>query len=365
MIQLILSMSLVMILAACQTSRKTTSTDPTHQTGRKILTLNDKTRGGTVKGNPVIHDKTVSPFFKKISQAKIKKEKDRLAILSQTGEYQIHFEFLETIIFSKAGNQLPYYSWSTEYIFPIKNEENFISLQHILVINIQGSEKPHVIKHWRQDWTYEDPVILEYQGHQTWKKKKLPDSQVKGQWSQAVYQVDDSPRYETYGSWTHYPNFSYWVGVESNRPLPRREYSVRSDYHILRGVNVVTVTPDSWYHEQSNFKVVVNASDLKVSDYLAKETGLNRYEQIKNFDFSEGKKYWENTKDYWKEVRSKWEALIKSKDSIKIKAKVNGKDLHEIHFEFAQKLMDKNKLSPEEIKKHAESTINDFLDSSS
>lgn len=194
------------------------------------MTRNNKTRGGTTKGTPVIHNKRVSPFFKKINQAKTKKEKDRLAILSQTGEYQVHFEFLETIILSKGGNKRPYYSWSTEYIFPIADEENFISLQHILVVKMEGFKKAHVIKHWRQDWTYEDPVILNYQGHRIWKKKNLPHSAVKGKWSQAVYQVDDSPRYKTYGAWIHYPNFSQWTGMESNRPLPRREFSVRSDY---------------------------------------------------------------------------------------------------------------------------------------
>lgn len=127
-------------------------------------------------------------------------------------------------------------------------------------------------------------------------------------------------------------------------------------------MNVLTITPNAWYHEQNNFKAVVNVSDLKIKDYLAKETGLNRYEPIRDFDFSEGKKYWESTKDYWKEVRLKWEELINSKDSIKLKDKVNGKELHETHFEFAQKLTDKNTFSPEEIKKYAKSTIMDFLD---
>lgn len=364
MIQLILSISLTVILISCHTLEKTNLKDLSSKTGggRKVLTLNNKTRGGTTRGTPVTHDKTVSPFSKEIIQAKTKKEKDRLAILSQTGEYQVHFEFLETIILSKAKSELPYYSWSTEYIFPIANEENFISLQHILVVKMEGFEKAHVIKHWRQDWTYEDPVILEYQGYYTWKKKKLPDLEVKGKWSQAVYQVDDSPRYKTYGAWTHHSNFSQWVGMESNRPLPRREFSVRSDYQVLRGINTLTIASNAWYHEQNNFKAIVDVSDLKVRNYLAKETGLNRYEQIKGFDFSEGKKYWKNTKDYWKEVRAKWEELIKSKDIIKLKNKVNGKELHEVHFEFAQKLMNKNKLSPEEIKEHAKSTITHFLD---
>ena len=159
------------------------------------------------------------------------------------------------------------------------------------------------------------------------------------------------------------PKLSRWISVETNRPLPRREYSVRSDYQMLRGINTVTVTPNSWYHEQDNLKAVVSASDFKVNKYLAKETGLNRYERIKNFNFSEGKKYWENTRDYWKEVRLKWDSIIKSKDRIKLKTKLSGKEIHEAQFEFVQKMADTKKvISSEEIKKHVESTINNFIE---
>ena len=382
-VQKIILPVLVILLTSCQTPNKNPQSSETHG-GRKILTLNNKTRGGTTRGVPVKYDKKFSPFFKKISQAKTKKEKDRLAILSQTGEFQVHFEFVETINFDKK-KFLPYYSWSTEYIFPIKNEENFISLQHLLVMKMQGSDKAHVVKHWRQDWTYEDPVILEYQGHQTWSKKKLQDSQVKGQWSQAVFQVDDSPRYQTYGTWVHAPNISYWISAETNRPLPRRESSVRSDYQVLRGINRIIVTPKAWYHEQHNLKAVVDSkrsfepkanheqnhpkavsetsSDgFRVKQYLSREIGLNRYERIRDFDFSEGKKYWEKTKDYWKEVRLKWDDLIKSKNTLKLKTKMYGKKLYETHFEFAQKLIDGQKtFSPEEMAEQAKSTINHFI----
>ena len=353
----------VIFLISCQTMKKNSNSEG-KSGGGKVLTLNNKTRGGTTKGFPVKHDKKPSSFFKKISQAKTKKEKDRLAILSQTGEFQVHFEFVETINFNKK-NFLPYYSWSTEYIFPIKNEEDFISLQHILVIRMQGSDKTHVIKHWRQDWNYQDPVIFEYQGHQTWNKKKLQDSQVKGQWSQAVFHVDDSPRYKSHGSWIHAPNFSRWISAETNRPLPRREYSVRSDYHLLRGFNKVIVTPYAWYHEQDNLKAVVHVPGYKINQYLAREIGFNRYERITDFDFSEGKKYWEKTKDYWKQVRLKWNELIKSKDTLKLKTKMYGKKSYESHFEFAQKLIDNRKtFSHREMADHARTTINAFLENS-
>lgn len=36
-----------------------------------------------------------------------------------------------------------------------------------------------------------------------WKFVKLPKQKVKGQWTQKVYQADDSPRYEATATWIH------------------------------------------------------------------------------------------------------------------------------------------------------------------
>jgi hypothetical protein len=85
---------------------------------------------------------------------------------------------------------------------------------------------------------------------------RIPSNKKTGSWSQSVYQVDDTPRYQGYGNWIHLPNFSSWEGNETWRPLPRREYSTRSDYDVMIGTNIQTITPTGWVHEQNNKKVI-------------------------------------------------------------------------------------------------------------
>ena len=103
-----------------------------------------------------------------------------------------------------------------------------------------------VMKHWRQDWRYEQREMHTFRGDQTWKRSKQPRSASRGRWVQSVYQVDDSPRYMAAGRWQHRANFSSWESDETWRPLPRREASVRDDYYVLIGTNTHTITPTGW-----------------------------------------------------------------------------------------------------------------------
>ena len=167
------------------------------------------------------------------------------------------------------------------------NQENFISLQHILVMFFLEDDKvagPAVVKHWRQDWTYEPGSYHEYVGNNKWVIKDVPAEEAKGKWLQEVFHVDDSPRYASIGEWVHTDNFSEWSGSVTYRPLPRREFSVRSDYNVLDAVNRHIILPTGWVHEQENLKL--NLDQNKNKEYLAKEIGLNRYDRITEFDFS-------------------------------------------------------------------------------
>ncbi|MCJ8276836.1 MAG: hypothetical protein HRT44_12995, partial [Bdellovibrionales bacterium] len=92
-----------------------------------------------------------------------------------------------------------------------------------------------------------------------------------------------------------------------------------------------------------------------------KETGLNRYERIKNFDFSEGQKYWEATKGYWSSVRKEWSNVIAKNKVIKVKTDNYGKKMYQSHFDFAQQIVDKNQTKKSDIDQHAKTTINSFL----
>ena len=180
-------------------------------------------------------------------------EKDRKAILAMSGKFDVEFTFKETVPLVP-GYELkqPYRADALEIVKVVEDHENLIVLQHILLAEI--GPVMQVVKHWGQVWKYEDPVMVEYQGKRTWKKRTLPAAEVKGTWTQLVTQVDDSPRYESWGKWTHEGNRSAWTSKDTCRPLPRREYTKRSDYDILRAVNRHVITPEGWVHEQENRK---------------------------------------------------------------------------------------------------------------
>lgn len=299
-----------------------------------------KPRGGTTKGTAIELDTTASEVWQALQSRELSKfEKDRRAILAMSGAYRASFDFLETVGFKLPyENQRPYQSWGTEYVYVVANEPTFISLQHILVMRIQmpdGSEsEPMVVKHWRQDWRYQDRDLHTYRGHRTWEQEKLSRKETRGTWSQTVYQVDDSPRYEAIGTWQHLPNYSSWLSDTTWRPLPRREFSVRDDYNVLIGTNRHTITPLGWIHEEENLKALVDEQG-DVTNIIAREAGFNRYERIVGFDFSAGDAYWQRTQAFWQDVANAWAKVYKENKRFAIKKEVDGNSLIGEMFGFA------------------------------
>ena len=137
------------------------------------------------------------------------------AIVALAGSYRVSFDFVETMGF-REGYQppKPYFSWGTEHVHVLALEADFVSLQHSLVMFFKdkdGNESgPMVMKHWRQDWRYEDTNLHTFQGKSVWAQETKTAEEVKGKWTQAVYQVDDSPRYEVVGDWSHENGISTW-----------------------------------------------------------------------------------------------------------------------------------------------------------
>ncbi len=302
-------------------------------------------RGGTTTGPGVTLAESAGDAWRALTEAGITdKERDRRAILAMAGAYRTSFDFIETVGFTTGYEPSePYQSWGTEHVYVVADEDNFISLQHILVMLINmpdGSvSEPIVVKHWRQDWSYEQRDLFVYAGHQTWNAHKVSRAQARGRWTQSVYQVDDSPRYQAVGTWTHYPNYSSWHSEETWRPLPRREFSVRDDYQVLVGTNKHTINPTGWVQEEENLKVVLNEQSQKVA-VLAKEVGLARYERIDNFDWSAGDAYWARTGVYWQAVRDIWADMFKQHDRVSIKPESEGKTLFGEMFEQASAIPD-------------------------
>lgn len=302
-------------------------------------------RGGSSQGAPVTLDPDSSLWSALADPALTTKERDRRAILALAGEFRVTFDFLETVTYQPGAERArPYQSWATEYVFVIDEQADFISLQHIMVMRFveeDGSIRgPFVQKHWRQDWRYQAPETLVYEGGGRW--QVLPSEDTEGSWTQTVHQVDDTPRYSATGRWTHRGNYSAWEAERAWRPLPRREQSVRDDYDVMASRHRVSITPDGWVHEQDNLKAVLDDSGrLDASTpYLAREQGLARYQRIVEEDFSAGYAYWEETEDYWALVRQWWQRLLARKGSFRLLPAVDGQPLFMPLFEGAARAAD-------------------------
>lgn len=323
-------------------------------------------RGGTTKGTEVTLATEPSAQWKALQdKSATSLEKDRRAILAMAGSYRVSFDFIETMGFAEGYQPpKPYFSWGTEHVQVLKAEEKSISLQHTLVMYFKGDDGkemgPMVMKHWRQDWNYEDTNLHVYKGKSTWAQETKPAEATRGQWTQAVFQVDDSPRYEVVGKWSHQGGMSTWQSDSCWRPLPRREFSVRDDYDVLQGTHEITITPTGWVHLQHNQKVSLEGE--KQPSIIAQELGVNRYERIKSPSLEQAEITWSKTGKYWEEVRKAWEAVYAEHKTFSLKAKVDGKKLYQYHFDYAAKLeKEVGEIDLEKATAHARETIQKFL----
>jgi hypothetical protein len=324
-------------------------------------------RGGTTQGAPVTLQSEPSDAWKRLARTELPAlERDRQAILAMAGAYRTTFDFIETIGFTPGFQPgRPYQSWGTEYVYVVADEPHFISLQHILVMSFDGEgapAEPVVVKHWRQDWRYQDGDLHEYLGENTWQRRRLSATDVAGTWSQAVYQVDDSPRYEAVGGWEHYAGHSTWTSANTWRPLPRREFSVRDDYDVLSGTNRVTILATGWVHEEDNLKLALDGPGEPAADtpYLAREAGLNRYQLILDHDFSAGDRYWARTAPFWAEVRAAWARIYQQHDRFSLHDQVEGERLFQAMFRMAD-TFDPEEPDLQQVRAHIDQTLARFV----
>lgn len=266
-------------------------------------------RGGTTRGAPTEVAREPSREWQALQEKGISaQERDRRAILAMAGDYRVNFDFLEIASFTGNGERpRPYQSWGTEKVYVDRNEPGHISLVHILDMRVVGDDgkvsEPMVTKHWRQDWIYEPAMVIEYQKGNHWAKRALREAERKGQWVQQVYQVDEAPRYGSLGRWEHNAAFSSWISGDTARPLPRREWSVRKDYNLLRGTNRHTVLPTGWIQEENNLKDTAGGG----TPFVGREYGVARYERLKSADFSAADSYYAATRVFWTEVMGQWQ----------------------------------------------------------
>ncbi len=252
------------------------------------------------------------------------KIEDKNAIKAMCGCFEIKFNFAETFNYPKdSANYKPSkvkHESALEWAQLIDDETNKISIQHLLIVG-----KEMIVKHWRQDWIYENTNFYDYNGFNDWKYKSFSYEKVKGQWTQKVYEVDDKPRYEGSATWIHEDRHIFWKNT-THAPLPRREYTQRNDYNITKRSNDIEIVKKDWIHNQDNDKII---RDENGNDYLlAQEKGYNTYTKVEDSKCESAQKWWENNKDFWKKVRVKWNTEFAKNSDLKLKSDIDGKPLY-------------------------------------
>jgi hypothetical protein len=265
-----------------------------------------------------------------LAQSQNGKQQDIEAIKNMCGCYRITFDYAET--FSKDTAYEKYDNYHVEapaeWVFVASESEDRIVLQHILVMN-----DTIIIKHWSQDWVYEGNHLYAYNSGTSWDYQPLKKQDSDGRWIQRVYQVDDSPRYEGVGTWIHADGKHYWESTAPS-PLPRRDYTKRSDYQVMERTNRHEITEYGWKHEQDNAKIVVEGNERTT---LVEEKGYNRYYRIDDESCVAGKDWWKNHKGFWSIVRDEWDKVFGRKQNLYLAKKVDDKMLWKTLFELDEK----------------------------
>jgi hypothetical protein len=279
-------------------------------------------RGGTTRGAPVELVTAPTAQWQALQQPGLgAQERDRRAILAMAGTYRVTFDFLEVANYAGAERARPYQSWGTEKIYVDRNEPGHVSLVHILAMRVMGEDgrisEPMITRHWRQDWRFEPAQLVEHVDGRSWTRRALSPAERRGQWSQTVYQVDESPRYGSLGRWEHNASFSTWIGNDTPRPLPRREWSVRKDYQLLHGSNRHTVLPRGWLHEENNLKQTAGDAPLP---FVGREYGVARYERITESGFEGADRYYAATRAFWDAVLEVWDEVWARNTRVQVEA---------------------------------------------
>ena len=259
-----------------------------------------------------------------------KKSKDREAIKKMCGCFDVTFNFAETFNYSEDKNYKPSdvkLSKGLEWAELVTDSKDKISIQHLLIVGPKQHQS--IVKHWRQDWLYQNTDFYVYNEDNNWKYVSKPRSEVKKQWTQKVFQVDDSPRYEGSGSWVHVDGKSYWENI-TTAPLPRREFSKRSDYNVTLRGNRHEITDFGWVHDQDNKKMIRKDN---VEDFiLAEEKGYNTYVRVPDERCLKAQQWWAENKSEWELVRSKWNTVFAAKKDLQLRKSVDKKPLFRFLF---------------------------------
>ena len=279
-----------------------------------------------------------------------KLEKDRQAIKSMCGCYEVGFNFAETFSYSTDSTYTPSrvkHEKALEWATLLEDSDTKIVIQHLLIVGHDTNQM--VIKHWRQDWLYENTDLYLYNADEKWSFAKKNANDVKGQWTQKVFQVDDSPRYKGSSSWVHVDGRSFWENT-TPAPLPRREYTQRSDYNLTMRSNRHEITTDGWIHDQDNDKILREKGKADV--LIAQEKGYNTYVKVDDSKCIAAQKWWNENSAFWAEARAAWDDVYGRGKNLELATKVDGQHLYQLLFG-----MDASQIEPKKINKAIKSFV--------
>ncbi len=246
-------------------------------------------------------------------------ERDRQAILAMAGDYRVRFDMRETTSWRDDYTPIdPKLSGGFESVRVIEDTGRRIVLQHLLVVGT--AESPHVVKHWRQDWTYEPENVLVYAGEGRWNLEEVPEASRSRAWSQTVWQVDDSPRYGAYGRWTDQGGVRRWRSSWTWRPLARRDATREPRYDRYLAINRHSPSPTGWIHWQDNLKMGLVEGEVEP---FVQEIVLNTYTASDEYDPAPAESYWANTQAYWAAVREAWDEAIAAHNGVSLTEEPN------------------------------------------
>ena len=92
-------------------------------------------------------------------------QQDKKIIDKLCGCFEVDFKYAETF------SPDPDYKYhereetggTAELALPIEVSDKKIVIQHLLIVG-----PTTIVKHWREEWTYENPILWRYKGDRTW-----------------------------------------------------------------------------------------------------------------------------------------------------------------------------------------------------
>lgn len=246
-------------------------------------------------------------------------KQEQEAIKKLCGCFEVQFMYAETFAPDTAYVlHKPYKASGLEWVVAEEASDRKFVLQHLLLAN-----DTLIIKHWREDWEYNKNDRWAFDHDAVWRHVSAPE---KGEWMQTVWEVDDAPRYQGSSHWVFNNSQYYWENT-ADAPLPRREYTHRSDYNVLQRGNRIIITDTGWVHEQDNKKII--RADGTADRLLVQEKGYNIYSRTDASKCAKAEAWWSQHRQFWNAVRSSWTEIMKTKSSIHLLQKADGRFLYQ------------------------------------